>query len=535
MFYSVFGMLAIVLHIIINFNIIRTGNKGNKGESDGVNLRYRLFLYALLVFYIADSFWGVLVESKIRLLAYSDTFLFFSSMAVSVLLWTQYVAAFIGKKRLRASLFLAGGYVIFAFVILTLIFNFFNPIVFTFKEDCTYMPGPARYIILGIQFIHFLLIAVYAFVTAFLSSERDRVHYFAVGFSGGMMTAFIALQMTDPFIPAYSVGCLIANCVIHIFVEEDEKMEQHRKVLDAQEEKERYSLIAEGLASNYDAIYYVNAETGEYVGYTASNIFGDQKIEDAGDDFFGDVKNNISLVIHPKDREFMFSILDRDYLLSTLEERKQFHHQYRLLTNGQVQYTRLMARKTRDGKHIIVGVENIDSEVKKEREHLQALNTEKELARRDEMTGIRNKTAFVELQQSIQNRLSGGLEENPFAIAVCDLNDLKIINDTKGHKAGDDYIKSAVKVLCEIFDHSPVFRIGGDEFAIFLSGRDYDDKESLIEKVHKISEENRDQKSGPVIAIGCADYFPSEKKNFDEIFEQADYQMYDDKRRLKNG
>ena len=53
-----------------------------------------------------------------------------------------------------------------------------------------------------------------------------------------------------------------------------------------------------------------------------------------------------------------------------------------------------------------------------------------------------------------------------FAIALCDVNGLKIVNDTQGHKTGDMYIRDAAKLICETFEHSPVFRVGGDEFVV---------------------------------------------------------------------
>ena len=238
-------------------------------------------------------------------------------------------------------------------------------------------------------------------------------------------------------------------------------------------------------------------------------------------------------MIHPKDRERIFAALNRDFLLSVLEGKKQFEIQYRMIVNNRVQHTRFIARKSSDNAHLIIGVENIDEEVRREAEHLRALNTEKELARRDELTGIRNKTAFTEMEQSVQDNIEKGMDDLPFAIAVCDLNDLKRINDTEGHKAGDEYIRSSAKLLCEIFGHSPVFRIGGDEFAVFLSGEDFPSREQLIEKLHQIVLANRDRHEGPVIAVGLAVYDPATDTDVAEIFDRADHRMYEDKRELK--
>jgi diguanylate cyclase (GGDEF)-like protein len=78
------------------------------------------------------------------------------------------------------------------------------------------------------------------------------------------------------------------------------------------------------------------------------------------------------------------------------------------------------------------------------------------MARRDELTGTKNKTAYHEMEKELQKLTKAG--GDPFGIVVCDINGLKHINDTEGHKAGDDYIKAACRLVCRIFHHSPVFR-----------------------------------------------------------------------------
>ena len=120
-----------------------------------------------------------------------------------------------------------------------------------------------------------------------------------------------------------------------------------------------------------------------------------------------------------------------------------------------------------------------------------------------------------------------------FAFVVCDINDLKKINDTQGHKAGDEYIKASAKLICDIFDHSPVFRIGGDEFAVFLVGDDFTDRKKLVNKLRKTSIMNRDKNKGPVVATGIADFMSGKDNKVENVFERADKSMYENKRSLK--
>ena len=57
-----------------------------------------------------------------------------------------------------------------------------------------------------------------------------------------------------------------------------------------------------------------------------------------------------------------------------------------------------------------------------------------------------------------------------FAITILDVNDLKKVNDNEGHKAGDQFIRDACRIICTTFKRSPVFRVGGDEFAVLSQG-----------------------------------------------------------------
>ena len=84
------------------------------------------------------------------------------------------------------------------------------------------------------------------------------------------MALFIVLQVRDAFAPFYTIGCLIANCLVHVFVEEYEKERLVRISKQATENKITFSQIAESLASHYDVIYYVNLQNDKYVGYTST-------------------------------------------------------------------------------------------------------------------------------------------------------------------------------------------------------------------------------------------------------------------------
>ena len=134
---------------------------------------------------------------------------------------------------------------------------------------------------------------------------------------------------------------------------------------------------------------------------------------------------------------------------------------------------------------------------------------------------------------SVQSNIDNGLDYLTFAIVVCDINGLKQINDTEGHQAGDEYIRACADLICHIFAHSPVFRIGGDEFVVFVRGGDYAFKGPLFEKLRKQVLLNRNTKGKPVIASGISAFDPLNDHKVSEVFVRADKMMYKNKRELK--
>ena len=146
--------------------------KKPKKEEEQVWFRYRMFLHGVMLYYISDIFWGILYESKIVALAYADTVLYFASMALSLLLWMRFIVAFLDLKNVLSKILNCAGWVIFAFGIVTIIINFFNPIMFDFMENGEYIAGQARYINLFMQMILFALMSVYTLILAIKAKSR---------------------------------------------------------------------------------------------------------------------------------------------------------------------------------------------------------------------------------------------------------------------------------------------------------------------------------------------------------------------------
>lgn len=162
----------------------------------------------------------------------------------------------------------------------------------------------------------------------------------------------------------------------------------------------------------------------------------------------------------------------------------------------------------------------------------QEANAYQTLAYTDQMTGLNNRTCF--------NVDFAKLSENPTDIAVIDfdLNNLKYVNDTFGHSAGDLYINSCGTIIYEIFNGlGKCYRVGGDEFVALI------EKASSIDMTHylamlesSVDASNREQKVAKMkmqIAYGYAIYDPDLDKNLEDTYNRADKMMYINKKEKK--
>ena len=168
---------------------------------------------------------------------------------------------------------------------------------------------------------------------------------------------------------------------------------------------------------------------------------------------------------------------------------------------------------------------------RRQQELEEKLGIAREIGYTDALTGIKNKYAYTLLENKVDKEIDDR-DCAPFAVVVCDINDLKIINDVKGHVAGDERIREASRFICRVFSHSPVYRYGGDEFVVFLRGEDYDNRTELKKMIDSSADENQGS-DRLVIATGMEDYNTEIHKSLLRVFEQADQKMYERKKMLK--
>ena len=398
MSYSLTGLVAIAVIFIINRDLM-----WKKSRYPAVT-EYRMFLFGVVIFFSLDVLWGFIDMLHWREVLFVETTAFFVAMSANIYLWARYVTAYLEKEKSRLGRIMryaSGSF--FVMVVIILIINFFVPLFFTIEADGSYRTYPVRHIILGVQLALYLATALYTLMESAHAEKRVRIRYIGIGAYGFAMAFMSLIQVFFPLLPLYTSGFVIGICLIHSFVVEDEKEEQH--------------LLLE----------------------------------------------------------------------QTLE---------------------------------------------RERQQSEELGTTRRLVYTDALTGVKSKQAYVEAENELNDRIQSGMKKE-FGICIFDVNELKHINDTYGHDMGDLYIKNACRLICRYFQHSPVFRIGGDEFAVLLEGEDYRNRDRIFTAFEHCIDENT--KKGMVkVASGIAVYNPRTDKSCHMVFARADRNMYERKKRMKS-
>lgn len=147
----------------------------------------------------------------------------------------------------------------------------------------------------------------------------------------------------------------------------------------------------------------------------------------------------------------------------------------------------------------------------------------------DNLTGLKNRNAYLEEVKSIVAK-----ENMPLMIVVGDVNNLKKINDTRGHIYGDKLLVTIADIVInEAPNDAFIARIGGDEIVLLLKNADdqatKDFERRVAERCAEVDEEGIGK---PSISWGHAK-MQDENADYNEIFRLADGMMYEEKKKMK--
>ena len=143
----------------------------------------------------------------------------------------------------------------------------------------------------------------------------------------------------------------------------------------------------------------------------------------------------------------------------------------------------------------------------------------------DGLTGLLNRTAFNKQMEHLKfdtNRTT--------VLFMIDINDFKLINDTRGHTYGDFYLREIGKIMKTVFSiNAQIFRFGGDEFSVILSMKLGDSIDSYVDKLDAILKNKQtEDEDFPDLAVGYSIF--EENTNIRDTIDLADNNMYENKR-----
>ena len=311
----------------------------------------------------------------------------------------------------------------------------------------------------------------------------------------------------------------------------DDQMKQQRLAERLVEERIAYNRL-KSLVGEFLSIFVVIPETGQYRIYSSTADFDSLNLPKEGLDFFEKTRELSQGAIYPDDLERFLSLFTEEGVLSEVENNGIFSLTYRLVIEGKPTYVQIKAAMVdeKEGRRLVVGVNDIDSHIRQEEEYEKRLALAQKKANVDALTGVRNRHAYLDAEEHLDRQIAEGLQLD-FAITVFDVNNLKLINDSAGHKAGDKYLCNACKIICDIFKHSQVFRIGGDEFTVISQNEDYQNLDALLKAIDEHNAEAA-ANNGIVIARGTAKF--ENDLCVATVFDRADENMYKNKSTLKN-
>ena len=237
MAYSLVGILAVVIHLIINIGVFIDMKTGHKFRGEKI---YLFFLLSVIVFHIADAFWGFIYDAKLKTALFIDTTAYMIAMATSIFLWGFFVYRYLSIDKHKSKAFVYINLAVFVFQMLTVLINLFPLIIPSFKPllfsitktetEFTYSAEPLRYVNLTLQIVTYLVVSTYTFIAARRQTGSDKRKHLTIGLFGLFMIIALTLQVFFPLLPMYSLGYLLGICVLHAFVVRDVLFDQEEQV-----------------------------------------------------------------------------------------------------------------------------------------------------------------------------------------------------------------------------------------------------------------------------------------------------------------
>lgn len=219
---------------------------------------------------------------------------------------------------------------------------------------------------------------------------------------------------------------------------------------------------------------------------------------------------------------------DREYVCNSLRTLNMMKSVCNLesrvrMMDGEVRWQQWTHRAIFNRWARLVGYQSVGRDIterRKAEERLQFLSCH------DALTGLYNRFYFEEQMQRVEKN-----GNTPIGLIMCDVDGLKLINDTLGHDKGDVLLKSVAEVLMASFRREDtIARVGGDEFAILLPGTDRKALEKTVNRLRNNIKDYNEKNNNMWISLSIGYAFREAGNiSMQDLFRQADNAMYREK------
>ena len=350
---------------------------------------------------------------------------------------------------------------------------------------------------------------------AYLRQKHSLTHRFRGTVNGEVRYFDIRLILDEGESGHLILGLLDVNNTVQ---EKRRQLQDRNRIAKQKPDAEKEASLADLFLNSCFAAYYIDLADG-----SMRILRQDGKLTDrfgAQNDFSAFFTRIIDSYVHRDDRPMLSRAVSRDFMRNYLAAHPFYSTLFREISTGRARWMRLSVVRGYDAGHAAVSLADADDYMNR----LRAFEDMEAMVQEDALTGVGNRIAYEKLSLDIDRVIRDGIVPN-IAVIFCDLNNLKPVNDTYGHEAGDAYLKKCCRTILSICAHSKVFRIGGDEFVVLLEGEDFDNRERLLLKLSGCDS----------IASGMAVFDPAADRTLQDTLKRADEAMYAAKSVQKNG
>lgn len=226
-YYSIVGIIALIVHVILNHDVFCCAKRND------IQSVYRNFVFCILGYYITDILWGFIAHAQNAHVLYIDTIAYYIMGALAVVLWCKYVISYLKLDSAFGKVLNVVGTSFIVFCIIFLTVNHFNQLFFWIDKDCVFHTSLLRYVALVAQVFLFGFTTLQTFLVAHKSVGDKKRRHITISLFGVVMIVAVVAQTFNPTLPIYTLGFLFGGCLLHAFVQENEKHEIQHKLVEA--------------------------------------------------------------------------------------------------------------------------------------------------------------------------------------------------------------------------------------------------------------------------------------------------------------